>query len=175
MNPQNVTPDDSLLVQYFQSVDTDRSGIINALELQKALSNGSFEAFDLQTIHLMIAMFDKTKSRSIDLDAFRNLWQYITNWLNCFQSYDLDKSGQIDVRELKHALTSFGYRFSDQFYEKLMTRFEQIIHFDDFIKICIHLQSLTDEFRRLDTDLDGMVTLSYENFVSLVFNSVLSK
>lgn len=73
----------------------------------------------------MIAMFDKDKNGTVNFEEFSQLWRYVTDWLNCFRSYDKDNSGNIDRSELKHALTTFGYRFSDQFYEILMRRFDR--------------------------------------------------
>ena len=43
-------PEDHQLRQYFAAVDKDRSGLINGAELQSALSNGTFNAFDLDTV-----------------------------------------------------------------------------------------------------------------------------
>ncbi len=123
----------------------------------------------------MISMFDKDSSGTINFEEFSQLWRYITDWLNCFKSFDVDNSGFIDKNELNRALTTFGYRFSDHFYELLFKKFGQRINFDDFIKICVHLQSLTAEFRKHDTDLDGIINISYEQFVSLVFSSVIHK
>ncbi|CAG2161751.1 unnamed protein product [Oppiella nova] len=168
-------PEDHQLRQYFAAVDKDRSGLINGAELQSALSNGTFNAFNLDTVHLMISMFDTNKKGTISLEEFGRLWRYITDWLNCFRSFDADNSGSIDAKELATALQSFGYRFSPEFYTSLSTRFEGRIHFDDFLKICIHLQSLTQEFRKYDTDLDGVITVSYEQFISLVFAIVLRR
>ena len=34
--------------------------------------------------------------------------------------------------------------------------------FDDFIQCCVMLRSLTESFKRLDTDQDGVVDVSYE-------------
>ncbi|CAG2120324.1 unnamed protein product, partial [Medioppia subpectinata] len=108
------------LEQHFRSVDRDGSGHINASELQSALSNGTFRPFDIQTISLMIAMFDSQNSKTIDFADFTRLWRYVTDWLKCFQSFDGDNSGHIDARELAKALTAFGYRFSDEFYANLL-------------------------------------------------------
>lgn len=38
-------------------VDKDRSGYISADELQQALSNGTWEEFNKETVRLMIGMF----------------------------------------------------------------------------------------------------------------------
>ena len=89
-------------------VDTDRSGTINANELQQALSNGTWTPFNPETIRLMIGMFDRNNNSTIDFDEFASLWKYIDDWQKCFRSFDKDNSGTIDRNELKQALTAFG-------------------------------------------------------------------
>lgn len=53
-------------------------------------------------------MFDRDHSGTINFEEFKALWKYITDWLNCFRSFDTDQSGNIDRNELKNALTTFG-------------------------------------------------------------------
>lgn len=70
-------------------------------------------------------MFDQDGSATIDLNEFRSLWRYVTEWEKCFRfvffwiikilliyfncrKFDLDGSGTIDKHELKTALSSFG-------------------------------------------------------------------
>lgn len=53
-------------------------------------------------------MFDRKQSGSIDFHEFQALWKYVTDWQNCFRSFDHDNSGSIDRTELKNALTTFG-------------------------------------------------------------------
>ena len=53
-------------------------------------------------------MFDKDRNGTINFQEFGALWKYVTDWQNCFRSYDRDNSGAIDKHELKQALTSFG-------------------------------------------------------------------
>jgi hypothetical protein len=43
-------PDDQWLRSVFARVDTDRSGSINATELQGALSNGTWKPFNPETV-----------------------------------------------------------------------------------------------------------------------------
>lgn len=45
------------------------------------------------------------------------------------------------------------------------------VTFDDFIALCIQLQTLTGAFRQHDTDMDGFVTISYEQFLSMVISN----
>ncbi|ESO11096.1 hypothetical protein HELRODRAFT_109312 [Helobdella robusta] len=167
-------PDQNFLWQVFQSVDRDRSGTITAVELGQALSNGTWTPFNPETVRLMIGMFDRNNNGTIDFQEFAGLWKYVTDWQQCFKGFDRDNSGSIDQAELKQALTTFGYRFSDQFISLLVRKFDRqgrnTIAFDDFIQCCVVLQTLTSSFRQFDTDMDGWITIGYEQFLNLVFS-----
>lgn len=115
--------DENFLRNIFQQVDKDRSNAIHAGELQACLSNGTWEPFNAETVRLMVAMFDKTQKGQLGFEEFKQLWKYIEDWRQCFQSFDKDKSGNINKEELKQALTTFGYQLSDAFYDLLMIKF----------------------------------------------------
>lgn len=44
------------------------------------------------------------------------------------------------------------------------------INFDDFVQLCVVLQTLTAAFRDKDSDRDGVVTIQYEEFLKMVFS-----
>lgn len=56
-------------------------------------------------------MFDKDGSGTVSFEEFCALWKYVTDWLNCFKSFDQDNSGTIDKNELKTAFATFGMHF----------------------------------------------------------------
>lgn len=97
-------------------------------------------------------MFDKNQKGTVSFEEFGALWKYVTDWQNCFRSFDRDNSGNIDRNELKTALTNFGYRLSDQIIDTLIRKYDRAgrgtIYFDDFIQCCvvlyvsIHLNSI---------------------------------
>ncbi|XP_058805950.1 programmed cell death protein 6 isoform X2 [Phymastichus coffea] len=167
-------PSREFLWDVFQRVDKDRSGEISADELQQALSNGTWTPFNPETVRMMIGMFDKKGSGTVSFEEFGALWKYVTDWQNCFRSFDRDGSGNIDRNELKTALTSFGYRLSDNLISTLMRKYDRAgrgtIYFDDFIQCCVVLHTLTASFRQFDTDMDGVITIHYEQFLGMVFN-----
>uniref|UniRef100_A0A1I8IUU3 Programmed cell death protein 6 n=1 Tax=Macrostomum lignano TaxID=282301 RepID=A0A1I8IUU3_9PLAT len=151
----------------FQRIDRDRSGAINCIELQSALSNGTWTPFNPETVRLMVGMFDRNQTGekgTIDFNEFQELWRYITNWQNTFR-----------IR----ALTNFGYRLSDAFYNLLIRKFDRqgkgSIFFDDFIQACVMLQTLTAAFAQHDTQRNGWITINYETFLSIVFNTAVNK
>uniref|UniRef100_A0A1B6LWU0 EF-hand domain-containing protein n=1 Tax=Graphocephala atropunctata TaxID=36148 RepID=A0A1B6LWU0_9HEMI len=163
-----------LLWELFQRVDKDRSGFISADELQMALSNGTWTPFNPETVRLMIGMFDKHNSGVVSFEDFGALWKYVTDWQNCFRTFDRDNSGNIDKSELRSALNAFGYRLSENMVDIMMKKFDRYgkgtILFDDFIQCCVALYTLTAAFRQHDTDQDGIITIHYEQFLGMVFS-----
>lgn len=171
---ESALPNREFLWDIFQKVDKDRSGYISANELQTALSNGTWTPFNPETVRLMIGMYDKQNRGTISFEDFGALWKYVTDWQNCFRSFDRDNSGNIDKSELQTALVTFGYRLSDATVDTLVRKFDRggknVIYFDDFIQCCVILYNVTAAFRQVDTDQDGVIQIHYEQFVSMVFN-----
>lgn len=166
--PPGVNPE---AYQWFQTVDTDRSGFINIKELKQALVNSNWSAFNDETCLMMINMFDKTKTGRIDMFGFSALWDFMQRWRALFQQYDRDRSGSICGPELHQALAQMGYNLSPQFAETLVRRFavrsaRPGIQLDRFIQVCTQLQSMTDVFRERDTNRSGNIRMNYEDFLS---------
>ncbi|KAK3826033.1 MAG: hypothetical protein J3Q66DRAFT_436987 [Benniella sp.] len=165
----------SSLKDWFDAVDTDRSGNLTCEELQRALMNGDWTPFNVETVRLMMNMFDRDNDGTISFNEFIGLWNYIEKWKACFQTYDLDGSGTIDTMELQKALRGFGYNLSEQIVALIVTKFDVRgrgdISFDNFVQSCVTVQTLTDAFRRIDVAGTGVVTMTYEQFLGLVINN----
>jgi len=118
------------------------------------VDTGMFDKTDPAT-----GMFDKKQTGTVSFEEFGALWKYVTDWENCFRSFDRDNSGNIDRNELKTALTNFGYRLSDQTIDMLIRKYDRAgrgtIYFDDFIQCCIVL------YVSIDSDL---ISLGVANF-----------
>lgn len=88
-------------------------------------------------------MFDRENRGAVSFQDFGALWKYVTDWQNCFRSFDRDNSGNIDQNELKTALSSFGYRLTDNLVGILLRKYDRLgrgtILFDDFIQCCVTL------------------------------------
>ncbi|GLB35101.1 putative EF-hand domain containing protein [Lyophyllum shimeji] len=96
---------------------------------------------------------------------------------NVFRHFDRDRSGSIDGRELAEALRSFGYNLSPPLLTLIEHKYASEpdmrygpppgITFDRFVRACVAVKTLTEAFQRVDTDNDGWVQLSYEQFMSV--------
>ncbi|XP_066292715.1 programmed cell death protein 6-like [Branchiostoma lanceolatum] len=166
---------DPTLWGWFQTVDQDRSGSINATELRQALVNGNWSHFNPETCRLLIGMFDQNKDGTINIQEFAALWKYINDWKGCFDRFDTDRSGNIDAQELNNAFRTFGYSLSTSFCGMIVTKFDRTsncnINFDDFIQVCVMLKSLTDKFRQKDVHRRGMIRINYEEFLEMVLEN----
>lgn len=169
--PGGVNPE---VQQWFNAVDRDRSGAINAKELQAALVNGQGKNFSDSACALMIGMFDHDKSGTIDVNEFQQLYAYINQWLTVFRTYDRDQSGNIEEAELAQALQQMGFRFSPDFITLLIKKSDlqshRVMTVDQFIVVCVQIQKFTEEFRKRDTNMAGTITIGFEDFLGLALN-----
>ncbi|VDB88891.1 unnamed protein product [Peniophora sp. CBMAI 1063] len=181
---------DPTLWNWFTAVDLDRSGMISASELQRALINGDWSPFDLDTVKLLMNIFDTDRSGTIGFNEFSGLWKYIKDWQGVFRHFDRDNSGSIDGGELSEALRQFGYNLSPQLLVLLERKYgsapaggppgrgmppfpgqggaPQGITFDRFVRACVVIKQITESFQRLDNDRDGWVQINYDQFMQTV-------
>jgi Ca2+-binding EF-hand superfamily protein len=172
---------DPTLWGFFTQVDADGSGSITVDELQKALVNGNWTKFDLDTVKLLMNIFDTDRSGSIGFAEFSGLWKYIADWQGVFRHFDRDQSGSIEGRELAEALRSFGYNLSPPLLMLIEQKYASGpiggygpppgITFDRFVRACVAVKTLTESFQRADTDRDGWVKMNYEQFMTMVLSA----
>ena len=68
-----------------------------------------------------------------------------------------------------------GFRVSQPFCQMVVVRFDRqekrSLKFDDFIQSCVMLRSLTDAFKVRDSNLDGTIQVSYEDFMTMAISN----
>lgn len=115
-------------------------------------------------------MFDTSGDGTINFSEFCGLWSFLASWRTLFDRFDVDRSGNISLKEFTDALSAFGYRLSESFVRYLFNTFDKggtgSLSFDLFVQSCISLKRMTDVFKRYDDDRDGFITLSFEDFLT---------
>jgi len=172
---------DPQLWQWFNAVDSNRSGSIDLNELKTALMNGNWTSFDLDTVKMLMGMFDVDRSGTIDFTEFSGLWKYISDWQNVFRHFDLDHSGSIEGRELADALKSFGYNLTPALLTLVEHKYASEptigygpppgITFDRFVRACVTVKTLTEAFNRADSRRSGWIQLNYDQFMTMVLSA----
>lgn len=121
-------------------------------------------------------IFDVEKKQFLDFVGYQQSVKYIRQWYTCFLRFDSDRSGTIDRNELKTAMKAFGYNVSDQAIGSIVAKYckspSQVVTFDDFIKSCVAVKSLTESFQRYDTQRNGWATMNYDQFLEAAFKSM---
>lgn len=176
-------------MSWFRAVDQDNSGFINAQELSSALQSGNNRNFSVQACATMMGMFDHQRTGRIDVTQFAQLFTFINQWTEAFRRADSDRSGSINVSEMLPVLQQQGYNLNPQTVELMVQKFGQhpppaggynpyqqqqppTLGLDGFILVNVQLRRLTDAFRQKDVQQQGRITISYEDFIGLVVNTV---
>lgn len=156
----------------FDEVDRDGNGYLTEKELSSALVNGDYTRFDPKTVQLMIRMFDNDNDGALYFTEFGQLWKYLHEWRNIFDKFDINSREQLSLTEFTAALAAFGYNLSEKcvaFMFKFNSRKGRSgraeMSFDLFVQACINIKSITDLFKKYDTDRDGVMTIGFEQFM----------
>ncbi|KAJ1902973.1 hypothetical protein IWQ60_012625, partial [Tieghemiomyces parasiticus] len=149
-------------------------------ELQSVLLNGDWSKFNLETVHLLMSLFDQDSSGTITFPEFENLWHYITEWRTCFAKFDDDQSGTIRPSQFKRALKAFGYGLDDELVTLTIHRFDRgrvhthpshhRISIDNFIQACVTIKGVSDAFQHLRPDAEGTVRVTYPQLIRLAMH-----
>lgn len=184
--------DNNLLLHYFNSSDKDKSGFIDADELQGCLSNGTWIPFLRETIVLLISLFDRTKRNKLNYTEFCRLWQYITQWQQVFQHYDGDKKElSLTVAKVTEALRNSNYPLSSKVVEFLCHKVkpttttttttdgtQNSLNFDEFIHLCVMVQKCSKVFQKIkqkkkngddSSTNEEVVIMNFEEYLQSVF------
>ncbi|CAK9155576.1 unnamed protein product [Ilex paraguariensis] len=130
---------DPNVISCFQMADQDGSGFIDDKELQRALSSYN-QSFSIRTVHLLMYLFTNTNTRKIGPKEFTSVFYSLQNWRGIFERFDRDRSGKIDMSELRDALLSLGFAVSPAVLELLVSKFDKsggknkAIEYDNFIE-----------------------------------------
>ncbi|CAO2822323.1 unnamed protein product [Amaranthus hypochondriacus] len=164
---------DPTVVACFQVADQDGSGLIDDKELQRALSSYN-QSFSLRTVHLLMYLFTSSNFRKIGPKEFTVLFYSLQSWREIFERHDRDRSGKIDVSELRDALYGLGFSVSPVILDLLVSKFDKTggktkaIEYDNFIECCLTVKGLTEKFKEKDKNYSGSASFAYEEFMLTV-------
>lgn len=161
--------------KWFSSPDTKASGRITAKELQAAFETFQGKHFSDGACKFVVRLFDLDKNGGLDVREFEQLYSYVKEWVNAFNSYDRERSGFLDETELDYALKQLDINFSPEFIKFLITRSDpnaRKMSLDQFIVTCVQIQRFTTEFKARDENFAGSITVRYEDFLEMILRWV---
>ncbi|KAI5577886.1 hypothetical protein BDE02_09G145200 [Populus trichocarpa] len=175
--PPGTSPD---VIRSFEMVDRDRSGFIDENELQQAISSG-YQRFSIRTIRLLMFLFKNPHDPlRFGPKEFAALWGCLGQWRGIFERYDKDRSGKIDLFELRDALYSLGFAIPSSVLQVLISKYDDgsgrriELNFDSFVECGMILKGLTEKFKEKDKRHTGTTTFNYDEFMSMVIPFLVS-
>ncbi|XP_036379528.1 calpain-1 catalytic subunit [Megalops cyprinoides] len=151
--------------------------VINTPKLQTILNRVVSKHKDLKTsgfskesCRSMINLMDTTGSGTLGLTEFHILWEKIKRYLTVFRKFDLDKSGTMSSYEMRLALESAGFKLTNHLFQLIIIRYAEPdlnVDFDSFVTCLIRLETMFKTFKTMDTDADGVLSLSFFQWISL--------
>lgn len=159
----------------FNKVDRNRNGFLSEVELSLALYNTDKTLFQPSTVRVMIKLFDKDSSGTIDFREFYHLWNYISHWRKVFTLYDKDKSNTITFSEYQETLKNFGYRLPT---DTVLFVFQKFSHggggiylkFDSYVESLIWLLRCTNSFKKFDGQETGVAVFPFDKYIQEVLS-----
>lgn len=163
---------DQHLRMWFQAVDTDKSGFINESELLEALACGNLR-FPRSIVAQMIKIYDSDRNGTMSFEEFVRLHKFLSVVQNSFSKYSTD-GNFLDLNNVFLALKEAGYTLDQPSFYTACQSFDQNrsgkFRLDDYISLCIFLQSARNLFGAFDTTREGRVTLDFNQFVYCAAN-----
>ncbi|KAK9819824.1 hypothetical protein WJX72_002771 [[Myrmecia] bisecta] len=163
------------LLQWFQAVDADRSGSIDAQELQKALALGNLN-FSLTSVAHMIRIHDQDHSGNISFPEFKQLHNFLTELQQRFTGADVNRQGRLPLQTVQQLLNQTGYRLDQGAASSVLQAFDAdrdgLLGLPEFIAINLFMRSATATFQAFDQQRRGAVTLDYNQFVYAASNVI---
>ena len=169
------TPQQDPMRQWFDSVDRDRSGKINPVELQGALSQGGFN-FSPGVIEKIMRMFDRDHTNQLDFMEFKQVHAFISQMTGGVRSRDRDTSGTLDGNEVRASLAASGYQLSEPVFQLMMRKYDHEkvggLRFDDYIELSIVLGTVRNVFAYYDKSRSNAVVFNFDSFIAAVLSIV---
>ncbi|KAL1522944.1 hypothetical protein AB1Y20_017908 [Prymnesium parvum] len=166
--PSFYSAEQSVLQQWFTMVDTDRSGAISALELQRALSQGGLN-YSLKMVASIIRTQAPQGQAQLDFHSFCQVQQLLTHVQQVFGQHDVARTNTLDLERVYSALCQLGYTLDKQpggpFYTLCQSYdfdMRGLISLDSFVAMVVTLQNARKAFDRFGSD---PVPMNYNQFV----------
>ncbi|XP_010943921.1 uncharacterized protein [Elaeis guineensis] len=142
-----------VLREWFGRVDSNHTGNITAPQLQRALAVGNLD-FPLSIVQQMIRMYDFDRNGTMNFEEFLALNKFLLKVQNVFSALERGR----------------GFLPLDDVYASFDKNKMGMVRLDEFISLCIFVQSACNLFNSFDTPKQGRVTLDFNQFVYCTAN-----
>ncbi|XP_068645971.1 uncharacterized protein [Aristolochia californica] len=158
---------ENTLREWFECVDSNKTGSITASQLKKALAVGNLD-FPLSVVQQMIRVYDFDRNGKMSFEEFVALNKFLVGVQDAFSALEKGR-GFLTLDDAYEALLKVGFSLDSPAFYTLCESFDQSkvgkFWLDDFISLCVFVQSARNLFNSFDTAKQGRVMLDFNQFV----------
>ncbi|KAL2459903.1 Ca2+-binding protein [Abeliophyllum distichum] len=162
----------AILREWFDRVDSDKTGGITAIQLKSAFAVGNLH-FPTSVVQQMIRMYDFDKNGTMSFEEFAELNKFLLKVQQAFSDMERGR-GFLVPDEVYKALVKLEFYLDSPAFYTVCESFDQMrcgkFRLDDFISLCIFVQSSRNLFNSFDTSKQGRVTLDLNQFIYCTAN-----
>ncbi|KAL5791335.1 hypothetical protein ACOSQ2_006223 [Xanthoceras sorbifolium] len=162
----------AILREWFDRVDSERTGSITAAQLKSAFAIGNLD-FPLSVVQQMIRMCDFDRNGTMSFQEFVALNKFLLKVQHAFSELERGH-GYLVPDDVYKALVKIGFSLDSPSFYTACESFDQKkngrFRLDDFISLCIFLQSAQNLFSSFDTAKQGRITLDLNQFIYCTAN-----
>ena len=128
---------------------------VDAFELQDVMGMifkrdfGELKQFSIECCRSLVVMADKDRSGKLDFPQFKDLFEWVMAKRKVYKSYENGQSWDMDARDLKEIVKSFGYKVKKDTIDLIAVKYRNKkgkINFDDFLQIIARLHACHDGY-----------------------------
>ncbi|XVF23331.1 hypothetical protein REPUB_Repub13aG0028800 [Reevesia pubescens] len=164
--------DGGILRDWFDRVDSNKTGSITATQLKSAFAIGNLN-FTHSVVQQMIRMYDFDRNGTMSFEEFLALNKFLIKIQQSFSDLERNR-GFLATDDVYEALNKIGFSLDSPAFYTVCESFDQKkngrFQLDDFISLCIFLQSARNLFNAFDTAKQGRVSLDLNQFVYCTAN-----
>ncbi|KAL6522491.1 hypothetical protein OROMI_031449 [Orobanche minor] len=157
----------SILREWFDRVDYQKTGNITATQLKSVFAVGNLH-FPISVVQQMVRMYDFDRNGTMSFEEFVELNKFLLKIQQAFSGLDRGR-GFLVPDEAYEALVKIGFSLDSPAFYTACESFDQSrsgkLRLDDFISLCIFVQSTRNMFNSFDTSKAGRVTLDFNQFI----------
>ncbi|XP_048155742.1 calpain-13 [Corvus hawaiiensis] len=138
----------------------EQGSTIDASQLQQLLNEVILQdemtslggRFTFDSCRGILALMDLNSNGRLTLQEFGSLWRSLTKYTDIFSKEDRNRSGFLDVAELKSAIQAAGLAATAQLLRLMMLRYGDAagrVGFSDFVCCMLRLDTMTHAFQNL--------------------------
>jgi len=157
------------LKNWFNNVDSDKSGTVEANELQ----NITFDQrqIGLEVAKKLVLVFDEQRRGNLEFNQYITMHKFIAHMRQAFTTADSDRSGRIDSKEIHVALQKCGFQYiSISTIEELMITFDksfQGLDWPEFLLLVSHIAHCRSVFEWNDKGNTGVVKFNIDELTQI--------